>query len=147
MGGFASSRGTLRTCEASERESEPHMEKIRGKSLPGSARRSRRVAIIASSCIIGLIGSSMAFADIPDSTTGVITACYPKWHFFHLSGMLRVIDAQSGDRCKWSETTLTWNQEGRQGPRVHRAMADRRGRRVSPGPLGRRVSPGPPGPL
>src|SRR2546430_14880503 len=116
MGGFASSRGTLRTCEASERESEPHMEKIRGQSLPASTRRSRRVAIIASSCIIGLIGSSMAFADIPDSTTGVITACYPKWHSFRLSGMLRVIDAQSGDRCKWSETTLTWNQEGPAGP-------------------------------
>ena len=92
------------------------MGRIRGQSLPGGTRRSRLAAIIASGCVIGLISSSIAFADIPDSTTGVITACYPKWHFVHLSGMLRVIDAQSGDRCKWSETTLTWNQEGPAGP-------------------------------
>ena len=66
------------------------MGRIRGQSLPGGTRRSRLAAIIASGCVIGLISSSIAFADIPDSTTGVITACYPKWHFFHLSGMLRV---------------------------------------------------------
>jgi hypothetical protein len=47
-------------------------------------------------------------ADIPDS--GVINACYRT-----SSGGLRVIDESTGEACKPSETSLSWNHQGLRG--------------------------------
>jgi hypothetical protein len=56
-------------------------------------------------------GVGVAAAAIPDSNTGIITACYQKQR-----GMLRVIDAEAGESCRNSERQLSWNQQGPQGP-------------------------------
>src|SRR5215207_10383430 len=56
-------------------------------------------------------GVGVAAAAIPDSSTGVISACYQKQR-----GMVRVIDASSGETCRNSEEPLSWNQLGPQGP-------------------------------
>ena len=53
-----------------------------------------------------------AYAAIPNSSTGVITGCYPT-----LLGNLRVIDAQAGQRCNLLEKQLIWNQAGAPGPK------------------------------
>jgi hypothetical protein len=58
-----------------------------------------------------IVGVGVAAAAIPDSSTGIITACYQKQR-----GMLRVIDAQAGQRCRKSERQLSWSQKGPQGP-------------------------------
>jgi hypothetical protein len=61
--------------------------------------------------LVVIAGVGIAAAAIPDSGTGVITACYQKQR-----GMLRVIDAEAGDSCRNSEQQLSWNQQGPQGP-------------------------------
>jgi hypothetical protein len=53
-------------------------------------------------------------ATIPDSHTGVISGCYVKPGKGG-EGRLRVIDAESGKRCKSSELPLNWNQQGPPG--------------------------------
>lgn len=67
----------------------------------------------------------VAFAAIPDSTTKEISGCYPQ------NGTLRVIDTQSGDSCRRTETALTWSQTGPPG---------------TPGPTGATGADGPTGP-
>lgn len=49
-------------------------------------------------------GGALAVAAIPDSSTGVFTACVKK-----TSGDLRMIDAQAGATCTSRERTLTWS--------------------------------------
>jgi hypothetical protein len=56
-----------------------------------------------------LLSSGVVLASIPDSS-GIINGCYNK-----ASGSLRVIDAAS-DTCRPSETAISWNQTGPQGP-------------------------------
>jgi hypothetical protein len=56
-------------------------------------------------------GLGVAAAAIPDSSTGIISACYQKQR-----GMLRVIDAKAGGTCRKSEKPLSWSQRGPQGP-------------------------------
>jgi uncharacterized protein YjbI with pentapeptide repeats len=56
----------------------------------------------------GAVGGGIAWAAIPDSTTGAITACYPTSGTN--KGVLRVIDYQVGARCAAGEATLTWQQ-------------------------------------
>jgi hypothetical protein len=61
----------------------------------------------------GLIGMSVggiAWAAIPDSA-GVIHGCYA-----NKGGALRVIDTATTTSCKSTEQSLTWNQQGIQGP-------------------------------
>lgn len=62
--------------------------------------------------IVGVIlgGTSVGIAAIPDSGSGTISACMSR------AGSLRVIDYQSGKRCRTNETLLTWNQQGPRGP-------------------------------
>lgn len=48
---------------------------------------------------------------IPDSNTGVITACMKK-----KTGEVRFINAQKGKACKKKEKKVTFNQTGPQGP-------------------------------
>jgi hypothetical protein len=58
-----------------------------------------------------MIGSGVAVASIPNSATGVITACR------NSAGVLRVVDAQAGKRCRSTERAVSWNAIGRAGAR------------------------------
>jgi len=59
--------------------------------------------------VIGLgAGGAVVWATIPDSTTGTITACYRTSGTN--KGVLRVVDAQAGERCGSGEARLTWQQ-------------------------------------
>jgi len=75
----------------------------------------RKLLVVAGVAVLGgIFVSGVAVASIPNSSTGVITACYQK-----NNGMLRVIDAQAGERCRRSEIQVLWNQRGpagQQGP-------------------------------
>lgn len=52
-------------------------------------------------------GSAATFAAIPNSTTGQISSCR-----LNLTGVIRIIDAQSGASCIVGETPLNWAQSG-----------------------------------
>lgn len=52
-----------------------------------------------------LTGGGLALASIPSTSTGDYTACVKK-----SSGQVRMIDYQSGARCKAKEKTITWNK-------------------------------------
>jgi uncharacterized protein YjbI with pentapeptide repeats len=59
--------------------------------------------------VVGVsVAGGFAWAAIPDSGSGVITACYPKTG----TQTLRVIDAQAGQKCATSEQTLSWQANG-----------------------------------
>lgn len=59
--------------------------------------------------VIGLVaGGGVAWAAIPNSNTGEITACYKTSGT--TKGLLRVIDHQGGARCNPGEATLTWKR-------------------------------------
>jgi dienelactone hydrolase len=56
--------------------------------------------------VVGLaVGGTFAWAAIPTSTTGAITACYPTNGAS--KGSLRVIDYQAGVRCASGQAMLT----------------------------------------
>ncbi len=78
---------------------------------PIRSRRPSRTSVIVGTVVLTLAAGGTAYAAIPNSTTGVITGCYPT-----LLGNLRVIDAQAGQRCNLLEKQLTWNQAGVPGP-------------------------------
>jgi hypothetical protein len=85
-------------------EKEERMRKRAGKPLR------RRAALVISAVLLGAAAASgIALATIPDSG-GAIHACYTK-----SGGALRVID-NSVAGCKSSETSLSWNVAGQQGP-------------------------------
>jgi hypothetical protein len=68
--------------------------------MKGAAVLSRR-GWIASGVVVlvaVMVGVGVAAAAIPDNSTGIITACYHKQR-----GTLRVIDAQTGERCRKRE--------------------------------------------
>jgi len=77
--------------------------------MPITFSKPRRSAI-ATAAAAALAAGGVAYAAIPDSTTGVITSCRDA------SGGLRVIDKQSGATCPAGTTQLEWNQRGLQGP-------------------------------
>ena len=64
---------------------------------------------VAGGGVLVLLGASVAVASIPDSS-GVIHGCYKT-----ANGQLRIIDTAS-DSCRPSETAISWNQTGAQGP-------------------------------
>ena len=72
-----------------------------------SRKRARLAAIGVGLALAGL-GTTVAFASIPDSE-GVIHGCYSA------GGSLRVIDFPS-QQCLVTETPLSWNSEGPAGP-------------------------------
>lgn len=82
--------------------------------------------------VLGLSATAVATAAVPDSDTGVITACYAAGN-----GGVRIIDAEAGETCRNSETVLTWNQAGPAGPAGPQGL---------PGPQGLQGPQGPPGP-
>ena len=59
--------------------------------------------------VVGLAaGGTFAWAAIPDSTSGTITACYPTSGTS--KGALRIIDYQAGTRCATGEALLQWQR-------------------------------------
>lgn len=68
------------------------------------------LAFAALSAGVVLGGVSVGIAAIPDSNTGVISACLTT-----RNGTIRIIDFQAGRRCTNGEVLLTWNQKGQPG--------------------------------
>ena len=70
-----------------------------------------RPVLAAGAFAMGLaLAGGIAWAAIPNSTTGQITACYPTSGT--AKGQLRVIDAQAGATCKAGEVALSWQKNG-----------------------------------
>jgi hypothetical protein len=79
--------------------------------IRGSGRSKSRIAVLAAAGAVSLTAAAgLAYAIIPDSTNGVITACYPTSGTN--AGQIKVIDAQGGATCPAGSTTITWNQRG-----------------------------------
>src|SRR5690348_16282315 len=76
-----------------------------------TSTRVRTTALLGAG--LALLAGGIAYAAIPDAS-GVIHGCYKKTS--PNQGTLRVIDTEKGQKCLSSETTLTWNQTGPQGP-------------------------------
>jgi hypothetical protein len=64
------------------------------------------LVIVGALVVVG----GIAYATIPDGSA-TIHACYQK-----NQGALRVIDTDKAQTCSSSETPLSWNQTGQQGP-------------------------------
>lgn len=102
-------------------------------------RGARTVLVGIAAFMIG--GAVAAIGNIPDSNTGVITACYKKD-----GGALRVIDAQAGDKCKSDENELSWNHSGPPGPPGEEGdEGDHGSAGTGVGATGPTGPPGPPG--
>jgi hypothetical protein len=63
--------------------------------------------------IIAVVGGSTALATIP-SAGGLIHGCYAK-HETTRAGVVRVINADTGEHCRSDENPLDWNQQGAPG--------------------------------
>ena len=92
------SRNTLKVSEGDDHE---------GAALGGSAW----MFVAGSLAAVGIANATSAQTKIPDSTTGVITACMVK-----KTGAVRFINAQTGKTCTKKEKKVTFNQTGPQGP-------------------------------
>jgi hypothetical protein len=69
----------------------------------------RTLTIIAAALILGVSGTLIAQAAIPDAQ-GVFTACINK-----TSGAVRIIDTSTTQRCASNEIRRTWNAQGQPG--------------------------------
>lgn len=73
-------------------------------------RQKVRHALVAGAAVlVGVSGGAVAIAAVP-SSDGTISACRSAF------GILRVIDADEGERCRRGEEPLSWNQQGPPGP-------------------------------
>jgi hypothetical protein len=79
------------------------------ESVTTSVRR-RGMGSVAAAIVLLLSWTTLVSGSIPNSQTGVITACYIPG-----GATIRVIDAEAGAACKRGESTLTWNQIGPRG--------------------------------
>jgi hypothetical protein len=77
--------------------------------------------VVAAGMLLVVAGGAAAIASIP-ARNGTITGCRNKQ-----TGVLRVINAEVGQRCRAGEARLTWNQRGPAGPQ---------GPQGAPGPQG-----------
>ena len=66
-----------------------------------------RSVVLAVGLVLGL-GTTWAWAAIPNSVSGRIVGCYPKTG----AKVLRVIDFQAGQRCTASEVQVAWQADG-----------------------------------
>jgi hypothetical protein len=113
-----------------------------------SRLRSRLVAALAGAGAMAALGG-VAYATIPDSTTGVIHSCYSQ-----ATGTWRPIDMQANppQRCKSGETQLDLNQKGPKGdpgsvgPAGPVGQKGDKGDTGPAGPPGPQGAPGPQGP-
>lgn len=67
--------------------------------------------VAGSLAAVGIANAVSTPTKIPDSTTGVITACMVK-----KTGAVRFINAQAGKTCTKKEKKVTFNKTGPQGP-------------------------------
>lgn len=79
---------------------------------------------------IFVVGAGVAWAAIPGSN-GVINGCYEK-----RTGILRVVDAETGKKCLSFETPISWNQAGLQGPTGEKGPTGDKGLTGDKGPQG-----------
>lgn len=86
-----------------------------------------RVVAAALVASVAVVLAGIAFAAIPGAD-GTISACFKK-----TTKILRVINAEDGQKCRSDERPLSWNQEGPTGPSG------------SPGAPGEDGEPGAPG--
>lgn len=98
-------------------------------------RRARLPLGIGLIAILALSGGAV-WAAIPDSDSGVINGCYHK-----SLGILRVIDAEAGNRCTRWETPIRWNENGPQGEQGIQGLQG------EPGSAGADGAAGPVGPV
>jgi hypothetical protein len=101
--------------------------------------RPRMLVVLGVGALVAL-GGGIAYANIPDSS-GVIHACYKSQN-----GQLRVIDTAKGETCLPSETALTFNQTGIQGPQGPPGPQGPKGDTGATGPAGPAGPAGPQGP-
>jgi|SRR5882757_2035822 len=70
-----------------------------------------RKIVIASVATLALVGGGVAYASIPDSGTGVYTACVKNSQVFLSSAHdVRMLDKQAGESCPSGWTEKSWNQ-------------------------------------
>ncbi|HEX4722057.1 MAG TPA: hypothetical protein VH333_06050 [Pseudonocardiaceae bacterium] len=96
--------------------------------------KSRVRTIVGLGVGVAIIGSSVAYASIPDPT-GAVHGCYGK-----LLGTLRVVDTGADQGCLPTENAITWSQTGPQG------LPGVQGDKGAAGPTGPQGDPGDVGP-
>lgn len=75
------------------------------------SRSTRRTTLLAAGVVLGMLtGGGIAWAAVPHSSTGQITACVVKAG--ENKGTTRIIDTQAGERCKKSERQVSWQSRG-----------------------------------
>ena len=79
---------------------------------------------------VGIAQATSAPTKIPDSSTGVITACMVK-----KTGAVRFMNAQAGKTCTSKEKKVTFNNQGPAECREHQGQPDPPGPPVHPRPL------------
>jgi hypothetical protein len=120
------------TFAALQAELDAQRRQIAALSARRAPLRGRNLGAVLGICF-ALVLSTAAVAAIPGAG-GVINACFlPK------SGILRLIDAEAGERCTRKEQAISWNQTGPQG------LPGERGLQGEPGPQGVQGLPGAPG--
>jgi hypothetical protein len=109
----------------------------------------RRLVVAAAGVTAVLVAAGVSYATIPNSNTGVITACYASAN----NNVLNVIDVQAGQKCATGQKTLTWNQTGTTGSTGATGPQGIPGPQGSPGtngatgPTGPKGDQGPIGPI
>jgi len=98
-------------------------------TLPRLWRRIPRITVMA--VVLVLSSGMIVSASIPDSGTGLVSACMAK-----STGAVRLIDAQAGEACKKGEALVTWNQTGPKGEQGDRGPQGLQGPKGEPGPAG-----------
>lgn len=105
-------------------------------------RSRRRLGLVGAAVLLAVLATAaLAYATIPDSSSGLIHACYTA------VGTLRVIDP-AVTTCRSAETPLTWNQTGPRGPTGPAGplgAVGPAGPKGDTGPSGPQGDPGPPG--
>jgi Pentapeptide repeats (8 copies) len=74
------------------------------------ALKSRPAIAVVAFVVGATVAAGIAWAAVPSSTTGMITACYPTAGAD--KGALRVIDYQAGERCRSGEAQVRWQAGG-----------------------------------
>ena len=77
--------------------------------------------------VVAAVVAGTAYATIP-GTNGTVSGCYEKY-----TGLLRVIDAESGKSCTKLENPIAWSQRGPKGDTGPQGPAGPQG---TPGPAG-----------
>lgn len=120
------------------------MNRLRGMSRGGRVLLSIAVAGAA-------FGVATAVQAAIPSANGVIHGCYQFASPSTSKGVLRVINAENGEQCRFNEKAISWNQKGPTGPAGPTGPTGPAGPtgpsgRGGPGPSGPSGASGPSGP-